>query len=93
MKNKKQKVDAVANSAIRNTVRVLEFNSKASFRINIDGLSSASKKVAELGSKNGLEHMILVDLSNGIYAYLEERNSFSVGFEEFRKFVKEHKNQ
>lgn len=92
-KNKKQKVDAVANSAIRNTVRVLEFNSKASFRINIDGLSSASKKVAELGSKNGLEHMILVDLSNGIYAYSEERNSFSVGFEEFRKFVKEHKNQ
>lgn len=30
-KNKKQKVDAVANSAIRNTGMVLEFNSKASF--------------------------------------------------------------
>ena len=30
-KNKKQKVDAAANSAIRNTGRVLEFNSKASF--------------------------------------------------------------
>ena len=100
-RNKKQKVDAAANSAIRNTGRVLEFNSKASFRINIggydqaiiNGLSSASKEVAELGSKDGLEHMILVDLSNGVYAYSEEGNSFSVGFEEFRKFVKEHKNQ
>lgn len=30
-KNKKQKVGAAANSAIRNTGRVLEFNSKASF--------------------------------------------------------------
>ena len=31
LKNKKQKVDAAANSAIRNTGKVLEFNSKASF--------------------------------------------------------------
>lgn len=30
-KNKKQKVGAAANSAIRNTGKVLEFNSKASF--------------------------------------------------------------
>lgn len=30
-KNEKQKVDAAANSAIRNTGKVLEFNSKASF--------------------------------------------------------------
>ena len=30
-KNEKQKVYAAANSAIRNTGRVLEFNSKASF--------------------------------------------------------------
>lgn len=30
-KNKKQKVGAAANSAIRNTGRILEFNSKASF--------------------------------------------------------------
>lgn len=31
LKNKKQKVDAAANSAIRNTGKALEFNSKASF--------------------------------------------------------------
>lgn len=79
-KNKKQKVDAAANSAIRNTGKVLEFNSKASFRINIDGLSSASKRVAELGSKDDLEHLILVDLSNGAHSYSEVGNHFSVGF-------------
>ncbi len=87
-KNKKQKVDAAANSAIRNTGKVLEFNSKTSFRINIDGydqaiidgLSSASKRVAELGSKDDLEHLILVDLSNGAHSYLEVGNHFSVGF-------------
>lgn len=100
-KNKKQKVDAAANSAIRNTGRVLEFNSKASFRINIDGydqaiidgLSSASKRVAELGSKDDLEHLILVDLSNGAHSYSEVGNHFSVGFEKFREYVKEHENQ
>lgn len=87
-KNKKQKVDAAANSAIRNTGKVLEFNSKTSFRINIDGydqaiidgLSSASKRVAELGSKDDLEHLILVDLSNGAHSYWEVGNHFSVGF-------------
>ena len=100
-KNKKQKVDTAANSAIRNTGRVLEFNSKASFRINIDEydqaiideLSSASKGVAELGSKDDLEHLILVDLSNGSHSYSEVGNHFSVGFEKFREYVKEHKNQ
>lgn len=66
----------------------MEFNSKTSFRINIDGydqaimdgLSSASKRVAELGSKDDLEHLILVDLSNGAHSYLEVGNHFSVGF-------------
>lgn len=46
----------------------------------MDGLSSASKRVAELGSKDDLEHLILVDLSNGAHSYLEVGNHFSVGF-------------
>lgn len=87
-KNEKQKVYAAANSAIRKTGKVLEFNSKTSFRINIDGydqaiidgLSSASKRVAELGSKDDLEHLILVDLSNGAHSYSEVGNHFYVGF-------------
>ena len=87
-KNKKQKVDAAANSAIRNTGKVLEFNSKTSFRINIDGydqaiidgLSSASKRVAELGSKDDLEHLILVDLSNGAHSYLEVGNHLDLKY-------------
>lgn len=81
--------------------RVLEFNGKASFCIDIEGynknvtngLSSASKNVAKLGSKDGLEHLILVDLSTGAYAYSEKGNDVSVGFDEFRNFIKEHPNQ
>lgn len=70
-KNKKQKVDAAANSAIRNTGKVLEFNSKTSFRINIDGydqaiidgLSSASKRVAELGSNlNNIDGIVYLSV-------------------------------
>lgn len=99
--NKRKVKSAAANSAVRNTGRVLEFNDKASFRINIegynqnviDGLSSASNNVAKLGSKNGLEHLVLVDLSNGSHVYSEVGNDVSVGFEDFRKYIKDHPNQ
>ena len=68
--NKKQKLKAAANSAIRNTGKRLSFNSNASFEILLDGyddkvllgLSKASKRVAELGGKDGKEHLSLINL-------------------------------
>ena len=41
---------------------------------------TANRCFAELGSKDDLEHLILVDLSNGAHSYLEVGNHFSVGF-------------
>ena len=71
--NKKQKLKAAANSAIRNTGKRLSFNSNASFEIVLDGyddkvllgLSKASKRVAELGGKDGKGHLSLINLETG----------------------------
>lgn len=98
---RKEKSNAAANSAIRNTGRVLTYNPNAQFKIKIDGyseevldgLSAASKKVAYLGGKDGKEHLILVDLSNGTNVYAEKGNDVSVGYEEFRNYIKQHPNQ
>lgn len=98
--NKAKQMSAAANSAIRNTGRVLDFNKNCNFEISVEGysaeilkgLSSASKIVAERGAKDRCEHLILVDLSNGVHRYIEKGNEYSVGFEEFRKYISEHKN-
>ena len=70
--NKKQKLKAAANSAIRNTGKRLSFNSNASFEILLDGyddkvllgLSKASNRVAELGGKDGKGHLSLNKFRN-----------------------------
>ena len=33
-----------------------------------------------------------MDLSNGVHRYIEKGNEYSVGFDEFRKFISEHKS-
>ena len=96
--NKAKNKSVAANSAIRNTGKVLEFNKNCNFEIVIDGyskdvlngLSLASKTVAEFGAKDRLEHLILVNLSSGAHVYSEIGNEFSVGFEAFRKYITEH---
>ena len=96
--NKKQKMNAAANSAIRNTGKVLSFNPNASFKIVIDGyddkvlsgLSKASRKVAELGGKDGLEHLSLINLVTGEEEYFDVGSEQFVGGVELFKFLSEN---
>ena len=96
--NKKQKMNAAANSSIRNTGKVLSFNPNASFKIVIDGyddkvlsgLSKASRKVAELGGKDGLEHLSLINLVTGEEEYFDVGSEQFVGGVELFKFLSEN---
>lgn len=96
--NKRQKMNAAANSAIRNTGKVLSFNPNASFKIVIDGyddkvlsgLSKASRKVAELGGKDGLEHLSLINLVTGEEEYFDVGSEQFVGGSELFKFLSEN---
>ena len=99
--NKKQKLKAAANSAIRNTGKRLSFNSNASFEILLDGyddkvllgLSKASKRVAELGRKDGKEHLSLINLETGKEEYFEAGSEQFVGGSDLFKFLSENHNK
>lgn len=99
--NKKQKLKAAANSAIRNTGKRLSFNSNASFEIVLDGyddkvllgLSKASKRVAELGGKDGKEHLSLINLETGKEEYFEAGSEQFVGGSDLFKFLSENPNK
>lgn len=99
--NKKQKMNAAANSAIRNTGKILSFNSNASFKIVIDGyddkvlsgLSKASRKVAELGGKDGMEHLSMINLDTGEEEYSDVGSEQFVGGSELFKFLSENHNK
>lgn len=98
--NKKYINNSAARNAIKNTGALLEFNKNADFSIILNGydkniltgLSKASIKVTTLGGKDGIEHLVLVDLATGEEAYYEKGTANSVGFEKYRDFIKSHKN-
>ena len=79
--NKKQKLKAAANSAIRNTGKRLSFN------------SNASKRVAELGGKDGKEHLSLINLETGKEEYFEAGSEQFVGGSDLFKFLSENPNK
>jgi hypothetical protein len=99
--NKKQKLKAAANSAIRNTGKRLSFNSNASFEIVLDGyddkvllgLSKASNRVAELGGKDGKGHLSLINLETGKEEYFEAGSEQFVGGSDLFKFLSENPNK
>ncbi len=88
--------NAVENSAVRNTRTRLEYNPKSDFKISIenydnkinDGLSKACHEVAELGGKDGLEHLCLVDLDTGDTIYRETGKENEVGGSDFWSFIR-----
>jgi len=79
---------------------LLKFNSDADYSISLpgynrevqEGLSKASREVARLGGKDGLEHLILVDLRNGGHAYQEIGETGEVGGKAFWDYINLHKN-
>lgn len=99
--NKKQKLKVAANSAIRNTGKRLSFNSNASFEIVLDGyddkvllgLSKASKRVVELGGKDGKGHLSLINLETGKEEYFEAGSEQFVGGSDLFKFLSENPNK
>lgn len=103
----KKKVDNSGESDIIKTAakspysnEVLEYNQNADYKVNLPdksdevngGLSKACKQVAELGYKDGKEHLALVNLQNGNIDYEETGDSISVGGTDFWKFINNHKD-
>lgn len=95
------KNNSAAKAAIRNTNKVLKFDPKANFKVELDGfsdkvnegLSKAAYKVAEMGGRNKLEYLSLIDLKTGEELYFEEGTEQSVGFGEYRKFLRENRHR
>ncbi len=78
----------------------VEFNPDASFKVDILGyskdsnkaISSACKTVAELGGKDGKEHLLLFDLKRNAVVYTEVGEENAVGSAGFWDYVNEHRD-
>jgi len=89
------KLDLAAKSATRNTNTYLSYNSNADFTVELNGLSAevnegiskASRKVAEMGGKTGKEHLSLINLDSGIEEFFESGDAESVGSKYFWEFI------
>ena len=86
-----------ATDSVRNTGRRVYFNKLAKWKFEVPGysaevstgLSDAARKVAELGGKDGLEHLELIDLRTGESVFSEIGDESSVGYD-FRKVIEAH---
>ncbi len=92
---------AAANAAVRNTHRVLQFDADAVFDVKLDslndivnnGLSIASRKVAEIGGQKRIECLSLVDINTGKELFFEEGDESSVGYRRFWDFLEKNKDK
>lgn len=89
-----------AAEAVYNTEPVY-YDAENDYSLHIDtysekvnrGLSKASKSVAELGGKDGYEHMYLVNLDTGDLDFYETNEMPNeVGYK-FWKYIEKHKNE
>jgi len=84
----------------RENPNITEYNPNADYSINIpglsnevnQGLSNATRCVAEKGSAHQVEAMALVDLTTGSSVYDELGDFDSVGGDEFWEFVERYPN-
>lgn len=91
-----------ARAAIRNTRAKVTYNDNYDYSIHLDdyndavnqGLSTAAKSVAKLGSETGYEHLYLVDLKTGELCYYEtNHDASSVGYNMFRNYLSKKENK
>lgn len=91
-----------AANVSRNTFAPVRYSPENDYSINIAGypdvvnagLSEASRKVAELGGKDGFEHLQLVDLRSGELGHYETNNEpNSVGEKSFWSYVSNNSNK
>lgn len=101
IQSKRTASKAGGKAAIRNTNTKVSYNPKKTYQIKLEmcsdkvneGLSEAIKDVAIKGSKNGSEHMYLVDLLSGELSYYETNGlPNEVGYD-FWKFISENKDK
>ena len=93
-----KKLIAAANESIRNTNTPVKYNSKYDYTVNVNGwdervsqtVSDCARRVAESGSKDGNEHMYLIDAKTGEQKYYEKGMPGEVGGTEFWKFLEEN---
>jgi len=92
----------IAAKSARNTNTPVYYNPENDYSIKLDGyskqvnegLSSAIEDVAEKGSKDGFEHMHLVNLEDGTLEYYETNNEpNSVGEKGFWDYVDNNQNK
>ncbi len=91
----------IAAEAPRNTGKRVKYNPDADFSITLDGydnttlsgLSDASFEVAQLGAKDGLEHLCLVDLENGSILFRETGEESQVGGPLFWSILEQNPNK
>lgn len=91
---------AAAHDATRNTGKRVHFDERADYSIRIDrysdaandAISEANREVARLGTQDGLEHLCLVDVKQGSIVYRETGDENEVGFDAFRRFMREHRD-
>lgn len=88
-----------AKEAEKNTGREVKYNEKYDYTVPIEGieqhvksaLNNAAKKVAMLGSKDGFEHLQLIDLKTGDSLYYEtNKEANSVGGKAFWAWMKKN---
>lgn len=85
----------------RNTNTPVRYSDKYNYDIVIDGwsddvnnmVSKCARRVAELGTEDGNEHLFLVDVKGASQAYYEKGTMGEVGGEKFWNFLEEHSNQ
>lgn len=101
IKDYEKKHVKAAAEAVRNTNTPVQFNEKYNYNVSLDGvkeninnsISRCARRVAELGDKDGNEHMFLVNVKNGKQAYYEKGEPGAVGGSEFWSFIDEYKDQ
>lgn len=92
--------DIIMGGNARNYYEPVKYNSNASFKVSLnsyanevnEGISRACYDVAKDGSKDGNEHLILVDLKNGKALYKETGVENAVGGSKFWEFLLKNPN-
>ncbi|MCM1467866.1 MAG: phage minor capsid protein [Alistipes sp.] len=88
-----------ARETERNTGKKVKYNEKYDYMVPVEGyeqkiksaLNSAARNVASLGSKDGYEHLQLIDLATGENIYYEtNKDVSSVGGKEFWSWIKKN---
>lgn len=96
------KLEAGGREAAKNTGKAVYYDESNDYSIQLEGyseavnrgLSEAARKVAQLGGRDGYEHMYLVDLTTGVLEYYETNElPNEVGYDFWKVLKEKHKSR